>query len=259
MGDRRELTVKKLADLAGISVRTLHLYDELGLLKPSIRTEAGYRLYGERELLRLQQILFYKELDMPLQQIGDILDDPQFNMIEALQNHKNALNVRKERLNRLLGTIENTINKMKEGMSLTNEDLYDGFPEGKANEWRDKAIKDYGAQSVETSENYLKSLGKEGFAKLKLELEAVSTTLFEMKNRNATDDEVQRAIAKHYEIIRKFWGTYGSPDPQADAYAGLGDLYLADERFTQRNGKSDRDYAAFLNKAMKEFVKGLKR
>ena len=72
-------SVKKLAILAGVSVRTLHLYDQIGLLKPSLRTEARYRMYGEKELLRLQQILFFRELDMPLKEIGEILDKVEFN------------------------------------------------------------------------------------------------------------------------------------------------------------------------------------
>ena len=77
-------SVKKLSDLAGVSVRTLHLYDEIGLLKPSVRTSAGYRLYGERELLRLQQVLFYKELDFSLQEIAAILDHPEFDVVPII-------------------------------------------------------------------------------------------------------------------------------------------------------------------------------
>src|SRR5688500_17485670 len=89
-------SVKRLAALAGVSVRTLHLYDEIGLLKPSIRTEKKYRLYGRAELLRLQQILFYKEMDIPLKEIADILDDPQFDLLTALENHKKALKQKQE-------------------------------------------------------------------------------------------------------------------------------------------------------------------
>ena len=99
-----QYSVKQLAQLAGISVRTLHLYDQLGLLKPNIRTVARYRLYGEKELLRLQQILFYKELDFPLQEIGKILDDPDFDLVEALLSHKNALEIRRDRIGTLLTT-----------------------------------------------------------------------------------------------------------------------------------------------------------
>ncbi|MBA4145294.1 MAG: MerR family transcriptional regulator, partial [Cytophaga sp.] len=84
-------SVKELSEIAGVSVRTLHLYDEIGLLKPSTRTEARYRLYGENELLRLQQILFYKELGISLEEIRSILDDPEFDLLQALESHKVAL------------------------------------------------------------------------------------------------------------------------------------------------------------------------
>ncbi|WP_343702573.1 MerR family transcriptional regulator [Chitinophaga sp.] len=93
-------SVKKLARLAGVSVRTLHLYDKMGLLEPSVRTQARYRLYGEKELLRLQQILFYRELDFPLKEIRDILDDPTFDLAQALEGHKKALQARQERIAR---------------------------------------------------------------------------------------------------------------------------------------------------------------
>src|SRR5580704_4516137 len=102
-------SVRQLAGLAGVSVRTLHVYDEMGLLKPSVRTDAGYRQYGEAELLRLQQILFYKELDLSLKQIAEILDDPGFDLVEALVGHRIALSARRDRLTTLLNTIEATI------------------------------------------------------------------------------------------------------------------------------------------------------
>ena len=84
-------TVSQLADMAGVSVRTLHHYDKIDLLKPSARTESGYRLYEEPDLLRLQQILFFKELDLPLSEIGSILDDASFDQLEALENHRRLL------------------------------------------------------------------------------------------------------------------------------------------------------------------------
>lgn len=107
MGDVR-YSVKQLARLAGVSVRTLHVYDKLDLLKPSVRTDAGYRFCGEAELLRLQQILFYKELDLSLKAIAGILDDPGFDLVEALAGHKLALIARRDRLDLLLNTIDNT-------------------------------------------------------------------------------------------------------------------------------------------------------
>jgi len=87
-------TVSRLAKMAGVRVRTLHHYDAIGLLAPSARTEAGYRLYGERDLLRLQQILFFKELDVPLDEIRGILDAPGFDEIRALEDHRRRLHER---------------------------------------------------------------------------------------------------------------------------------------------------------------------
>ena len=87
----KKYSAKELSNLAGVSVRTLHYYDEIGLLKPAIRTEAKYRWYGEEELLKLQQILFYKELDFSLKEIIAILNDPDFDLIKALESHQLAL------------------------------------------------------------------------------------------------------------------------------------------------------------------------
>ena len=253
-GAKPGYAVKKLAMLAGVSVRTLHLYDELGLLKPSVRTEAGYRLYGEPELLRLQQILFYKELDFSLQEISELLDDPDFDMVRALEDHREALKSKQARLGRLLETIDSTINKLRNGMALTHEELYAGFPAEKAEAWRNEAIGKHGAETVNKSERYLKSLGKEGFAKLKAESLAITEQLLKLIDHDAAAPEVQQWIGRHYEVIRKFWGTHGEPGNQAEAYAGLGDLYAADERYTQVNGHAHAGFAAFMQKAMKHFA-----
>ena len=122
-------TVRQLAKMAGVSVRTLHHYDQIGLLKPSFRTEAGYRLYAEKDLLRLQQVLFYRELDFPLDEIRIILDLPGFDQVEALRDHRRMLGERAERLARLLRTVDRTIARLTEEdtMPLTDEELYEGF------------------------------------------------------------------------------------------------------------------------------------
>ena len=120
--DVKSYTVSQLAKMAGVSVRMLHYYDALGLLAPSARTVAGYRLYQEQDLLRLQQILFFKELDLPLGQIRAILDDPAFDQVQALKNHRRMLEKRTERLARLLKTIDKTILRLTEDtMEMTAE------------------------------------------------------------------------------------------------------------------------------------------
>ncbi|MCJ7738454.1 MAG: MerR family transcriptional regulator, partial [Anaerolineae bacterium] len=115
--------ISELARMAGVSVRTLHHYDHIGLLAPSARTEAGYRLYGDADLLRLQQILFFKELDIPLGDVRQILDDPGFDQVAALAQHRQSLLGRIERLRRLLKTIDRTMQKLTEDdMTLTDEE-----------------------------------------------------------------------------------------------------------------------------------------
>ncbi len=249
-----QYSVKQLAKIAGVSIRTLHLYDQMGLLKPSTRTEAGYRLYGDQQLFRLQQILFYRELDFALKEICDILDDPDFDLVKALKSHKVALNNRKERIATLLVTIDNTINNLKKGNKMLKpEELYEGLPKEKAEAYRNEAIEKYGSETVEKSENQLRKLSKEQIALLTNEQKEIQAQLFAMKYIDYRDSQVQKQISKHYEITRKFWGTHGSSDPQAEAYAGLGQLYVQDERFTLIDDKPQPEFALFLSKALKYY------
>ena len=250
----KHYSVKQLAKLAGVSVRTLHLYDQIGLLKPATRTEARYRLYGENELLRLQQILFYKELDFSLQDIEEILNDPHFDLIHALESHKLSLRSRQERINTLLATIDKTIVHLKSHQMLSHEELYAGLPKETGGTYRKEASKKYGVKTVETAENQLRSMGKVGFDQLKTEQKDIAAKLFALLNEDPHSALVQQQIARHYHNTRMFWGTAQSLDLQAEAYAGLGDLYVSDERFTMVDGKSHPEYAQFLQKAMRYFA-----
>jgi DNA-binding transcriptional MerR regulator len=251
-------SVKKLAGMAGVSVRTLHLYDQIGLLKPSIRTEKKYRYYGRAEALRLQQILFYKELGMPLKEIADILDDPQFDPVRSLENHKKVLMQKKEQLTTLLQTIDKTIDHLKNETMLSIDELYEGLPKEQSTTWRKEAFEKWG-DAVERSENHLRKKTKQDFEALKQAAGKNWTLLQSMMHEDPAGEKVQAAISEHYELIREFWGTAGMPDKQADAYAGLGDLYVSDERYTTVNGKSNPEFAQFMSIAMKYFAKRLKQ
>ncbi|GAB4018529.1 MerR family transcriptional regulator [Spirosoma koreense] len=247
-------SVNKLAKLAGVSVRTLHHYDRLGLLKPSVRTEARYRLYGQEELIRLQQILFYKELDFSLEEILHILNDPNFNLLTALQSHKQALQARKAQLTILLTTIDKTILSLTgQRTMLTNEELYEGFPNGQV--YRDEAMTTYGQKTVEDSEDQLRRLGKVGFEQLKADQKAIAKALTGLIGQDPISPVVQQQIARHYQNIRGFWGeSVCRQKNMVEAYKGLAQLYLDDLRFTSQNGIENPDYAAFLNKAMVYFA-----
>lgn len=251
----KKYSVKALADLAGISVRTLHVYDKKGLLKPAIRTDKKYRLYGENELLRLQQILFFKELGFDLARIREILDKPDFDQIRALIKHKKSLLEKRKQLEILTETIDKTINTLKRNKMISHDELYHGFAPGVRKKVRQQAIDNYGVDQIKQGEDYLKRLTKDQFEALKKEQVDVMQDLLGLMKEDLTSSLVQLSIAKHYQITRKFWGTYGSADLQKEQYKGLGELYLSTPEYTMVEGNIHDGFPEYLCKAMKYFVK----
>ena len=247
-------TVKQLAKMAGISVRTLHLYDKIKLLRPAQRTRAGYRIYSETELLRLQQILFYKELDFSLKDIGRILDEPDFDIIKALDGHKKALGLKKSRINTLLKTIDNTLQNLKNKTMMNADELYDGLSPQQAAAYRKEAIEAYGTEVVEHAENHLKKLDKAAMQALVAKQKDLAQALYLLYEQDPTSPHVQDLISQHYTNTRKLWETEHAADKQAEAYKGLGNLYLTDERFNLTGDNNYLKFAAFIKAAMTHFA-----
>lgn len=238
--------------MAGVSVRTLHHYDRMGLLKPSARTDAGYRQYSEKELLRLQQILFYKELDFSLQAITEILNATSFDYLLALESHQQSLTERQKRLTTLLETIEKTILKLKgEQKMLTNEELYAGFSKEKATAYRTEAIEKYGQDVVEHSENGLRKLNKKQLAALKIEGEEIAASIANLMYLPPQEEQVQLQVARHYAHTQKMWNGAVTNENLVEAYTGLAQLYMDDPRFYEAMPKG---FNKFLSDAIKFFV-----
>lgn len=246
--------VKQLAKLAGVSVRTLHVYDRMGLLKPAIRTAAGYRQYGEAELLRLQQIMFYKELDFPLKVISPILDDPAFDLITALEGHKAALYQKKKRLDTLLKTVNKTISHLKYKNMENFEELYEGMSREQAAAYRAEAIDKWGEDAVVRSEKALAEMPELAIEQLKADQQDITRQLRTLARENPESEIVQEQIARHYANIRSFWGVSDPTDLKAVQYKGLADLYITDERYTATDGTTNPEFAAFMHKAMVYFA-----
>src|SRR5690242_9239440 len=120
-------TVKQVAKMSGVSVRTLHFYDEMGLLKPAYHGANGYRYYEEPQLLRLQQILFYRELGFELKQIQKALTRPEFENVSALQAHREVLEENIARARTLIGTIDKTLDHLKGSLIMSSEEMFAGF------------------------------------------------------------------------------------------------------------------------------------
>ena len=251
----KKYTVKEVAKISEISIRTLHYYDHIGLLIPDKRSAAGYRFYTENELLTLQQILFYKELDFSLSEIKLILAGQNFDLIGALKEQKQALNQRKQRLDSILDTIEKTIRHLeKKDCMKSPDELYKGFNKEKPMIYRKEAIKKYGQETIEKSERNLMALGKEGYESLLRKQKENSRKLFVLKNEDPTSAEVQKEIAEHFQIIKQLWGGDKTDTEMSKAYAGLGQLYEADDRYTMIDGEPQVEFASFLNRAMRHFA-----
>ena len=244
---REAYTVGQLAKMAGVSVRTLHHYDEIGLLGPLDRTAAGYRLYGEQDLLRLQQILFFRELDFALDEIRHILDDPDFDPLAALASHRRLLQERAARIGRLLNTIDRTIAKLTEDdmdEKVTDEELYAGFTDEQVQRYEREVREQYDPELVAESNRRVRNMSKAQWQALLGEGEEINQGLAALMDRDADDPEVQALIARHYTMMNQFYSV------SAEGYRGLGQLYVTNDEFRAYYDKYGPGLADFLQPAM---------
>jgi DNA-binding transcriptional MerR regulator len=242
-------TVSSLARLAGVSARTLRYYDEIGLLTPSARTESGYRQYDQEDLLRLQQILFYRELEMPLIEIRDILADEDFNPIEALRSHREGLLARSDRLLRLIAAVDSSIEQLEEGqMRLSDEELFAAFSPELSDRYRKEAREQYGDARVEETENRLRKLSKEQWKKVQAEGGQVAKQIASLMDQPIETPEVQEAIARHHTWIEHF---YQAP---AFVYRGLGQMYVDHPEFRAFYEQYAPGLADYMKRAMEFFA-----
>lgn len=240
-------TVQELARLAGVSVRTLHFYDEVGLLKPAQLGQNGYRYYAETELLRLQQILLFKELDFPLKDIKTILDSKNFNLKEALLDQKRWIGLKKDRLRRLMQTIDKTLQKLNQQSTMTDDQLYGDLSDEKQAQYLEEARQKWGhTEAFKQSQERVKRMGKEGLAKvLKAAGELTQAIAREMQAGSpAESPQVQALIAQHYDGLRAFY------EPTLEMYRGLAQLYIEDARFKANYEKVAPGLAQFMHKSM---------
>lgn len=241
-------TVHEVAALAGLSVRTLHHYDRIGLLSPEGRSPAGYRLYGEKDLFRLQQVLFYRELEMPLARIKAELDRPGFDPIEALASHRALLEERAARIARLLSTIDRTIARLGgEDSMLTTEELYEGFPKEKAERWEREAKESWGAtEAYAQSKRRVARMTKERWAAVMAEGREIDAGLAEAfaKGLAPGSGEVRALVGRKVAQLGNFY------EPSAEIVAGLGAMYEESPEFRAHYDELAPGLAGFLKEAM---------
>lgn len=218
-------TINQLARLSGVSVRTLHYYDEIGLLKPSFVMTNGYRQYERPELLRLQHILFFRELDFPLAEIQRLLDAPDFDMASALRKHKQSIEVKRDRLGRVLATIDKTMDELTKGTTMKDEELYDGLT-GELKEHQREAQERWGqTEAWRQSRERTKHWTKADYAKIAEDGKKFTQQLADTMDQGATSPEFQALIKHHHAGIEVFY------DCPLAMYRNLGQMYVDDPRF----------------------------
>ena len=245
------LKVKQLAKLAGVSVRTLHYYDQIGLLSPAKINEKGYRLYSEDDLLRLQQILFFRELQFPLREIKEILEDEGFDHKKALVQHKHVLLEKKERLERIIHSVDQTLDSMSGGTYMSNRDRFEPFDRSKLEEHQKKYAKEVQERWGQTdaykeSQRKTSSYTEDDWKKIHQENEEIEQGIIERMDRGAGDPAIQKLIGDKRQHISDYFYQC-----TPEIFRGLGDMYVNDPRFQKNINKKQEGLAEFYQEAIR--------
>lgn len=234
-------TVKEVSKITGISVRTLHHYDAIGLLKPTKVTEAGYRMYDDTALGRLQSILLFRELQFPLKQIRAILDSPDFDPAEAIARQIGLLELQRRRIGELIAFAREIQSK---GVTTMNFDVFDRkemekYKEEVAAKWGNtKAYREFQQKEAAREEG--------SYGRIAEELMAMFSELGGLKQLSPDADEVQKKISALQKFITDNY--YECTD---EILRGLGQMYAEDERFRKNIDRAGGEgTAAFANRAI---------
>jgi DNA-binding transcriptional MerR regulator len=242
--------IKEVSEIVGISVRTLHHYDQAGLLKPGSVTASGYRLYTDFELEKLQQILFFRELGFGLRQIKCILDSPGFDRVQVLAAQKKLLLEKKKRLEAIIDLVEQTLNAVKGGLVMNKKDMFPAFDmseiEKNQEQFAEETRQKYGdTEAYRESLKKAASFKKEDWAVISARGNDIYQELAGLMDLDPADQKVQQAIGAWRQHITD---SYYNCTPEI--FRGLGDLYVQDERFTASIDKTKHGLARFMSEAM---------
>lgn len=245
-----EYTVQKLSKIAGVSTRTLRYYDEIGILKPARINSSGYRIYGQAEVDRLQQILFYRELGVSLESIKNIVTAPSFDGAKALKEHRAQLLEKRNQLDLLISNVDKTIAQTEGRIIMSDREKFEGFKQKMVDDNEKKYGQEirekYGDDTVNKSNAKLMNMTEEQYNEVTALSEELMTTLAEaFKTGNPASELAQKAAGLH-----KKWLTYSWSQYSKEAHVGLAQMYVDDERFTEYYDKEQPGTAEFLRDAI---------
>lgn len=241
-----EYTVQKLSKIAGISTRTLRYYDEIELLKPLKINSSGYRIYGQNEVNKLQQILFYRELGISLENIKNIINSPTFDSLSALKEHHNKLLAKRKQIDLLIENVTKTIALREGKYIMTDLEKFEGFKEKIIDEneknYGTEIREKYSEDVINQSNKRLKSMSKKDYDDWQnLSAEIISKLKKAFETGDVSNELSQEVARLHHKWLSYTWNTYSK-----QAHATLAEMYVADERFTSYYDKEQPGLAKFL-------------
>ena len=245
------MKINEVAKLTGVTVRTLHYYDEIGLLPPSEITESGYRIYDEVSLEKLQQILFFRELDFPLNEIKEIMENPNYDKSQALEKQRELLIKKRDRLEQLIALVNRTMEGEQqmsfEEFDITEiEKMKEQYAAEVKERWGDTEAY---AQSQEKTSKY----SKQQWNFLQGEGDSILQQFGENRNERPDSDIAQELVRKWQDYI-----TVNYYQCTNEILSGLGLMYVADERFTKNIDKYGEGTADFMSKSIQYYVQNQK-
>jgi DNA-binding transcriptional MerR regulator len=243
------MNAKEVAKLTGISVRTLHHYDAINLLRPNRNKENGYREYSEEDMDKLQQILFFKECGFPLAKIQKLLNSSSFNREEAFQLQKKYLLHEKKRIETMLDTLNRSMKSMKGEITMSLTEKFGGFDMNN-NPYEEEARRLWGDEAVDKSNAHISSLTMEEKDSIAKGMDHLFTELATIRNENPASDTAQKAMEKMYRHFNKNFGYQYT----LEAFAGVGQMYITDIRFTENVDQYGKGLSQFLAEAMKIYA-----
>lgn len=245
-----EYTVKKLGLLASISTRTLRYYDEIGILKPARINSSGYRIYGQSEVDQLQQILFYRELGVSLENIKDIVNAPSFDGAHALKEHHDQLLLKRNQLDVLIANVEKTIAATEGRNKMSNTEKFEGFKQKMVDDnekkYGEEIRRKYGNEVVDQSNKKVLGMSeKETEEVTALTSEVLETLAKAFEKGDPGSELAQKAAELHKKWLCYYWSDYSK-----EAHVGLAQMYVDDERFKAYYDEKQPGTAEFLRDAI---------
>jgi DNA-binding transcriptional MerR regulator len=245
-----EYTVQKLSQIAGVSTRTLRYYDEIGILKPARINSSGYRIYGQTEVNRLQQILFYRELGVSLETIKDIVTAPSFDGATALREHREKLLEKRAQLDVLISNVDKTIALAEGRIVMSDKEKFEGFKKKLVDDNEAKYGKEirekYGDETVNKSNQKVLGMSQEEYNEVtKLANDVLETLHAALQTGDPAGELAQKAADLHRQWLSYYWENYTK-----EAHAGVAQMYVDDPRFKAYYDEKAPGTAEFLRDAI---------